>query len=653
MSKIAIALAVLGVAAGYATAEVLYQKKRKEEKTETPHLGNRKDYEKYRSNFMEDDNRPDYPFCFGYHAYHTYDTLLGKTVDTIREKQFEYKHRNDPKQSFNNNLLFGTFEGQPFGLTINNMKSNRSTNVLTIGYGNNRDKSNYIITNIMQENGSALIVDPSGDLFRILAPELIAKGYPVYLFDPTKSSPTVSNHYNPLDYVYKENGEIDEVQIKILIDIYMKIVWEGKEGGGDPFWIKCEKAFLAALIYYVLENDDIPKEEKCFNTILKKIQMAKVSDNDDEEYPLTQEMNAWFAKMDAAGKPYKTKLYYDEFLIANQKTANAIIINTLVDLQIFSVAHINHLTRTEVYYPEMNIDFKKICSQQAYLFVVMPTVSYRTYEFLYSSLFWQFYSTAYSVGERICRGKYHIGYRKGLPVFDYFDSLEEAETFKEQATVIESNYINDTKIYDIVWKSKNGVGYSKKTCFSHEAAEKYVKDLKDMPIWNGDDVGHGDPALPVHVNVFMNGLANCAGRYLYIPNFLTILSTSRGYRIGTHCMIDSVIQLKKMFPDGEHETLLANVDTIIYFGSYNQPGADIELIQKLMGRTTIVNDIPQVTYLMTQKAIDEIGNANKDGDEDNREIVMVRDVAPFICQKLERLECKKTNFDIKPYFTID
>ena len=651
MSKVITALAVLSVVAGYATAEVLYQKKRKEEKTETPHIGNRKDYEKYQSRFMEDDDRPD---CYPYFRYHTYDTLLKKAVDTVGKKQYEYKHRNDPKQSFNNNLLFGTFEGQPFGLTIDNMKSNRNTNVLTIGYGNNRDKSNYIITNIMQENGSALIVDPSGDLFRILAPELIAKGHTVYLFDPTKSSPTVSNHYNPLDYVYDENGEIDEVQVKMLVDIYMKIVKAGKgAGGGDPFWDKCEKAFLTALIYYVLENDDIPKEEKCFNTILKKIQMAKVSDNDDEEYPLTQEMNAWFAKMDAAGKPYKTKLYYDEFLYTPQKTANAIIINTLVDLQIFSTDHINHLTRTEVNYPALNIDFKKICSQQAYLFVVMPTVSYRTYEFLYSSLFWQFYATAYRVGERTCRGKYHIGYRKGLPVFDYFDSLEEAEDFKEQATVIESNYINGTKIYDIVWKNKNGVDYSKKTCFSHETAKKYVKDLKDMQIWSGDDYAGGDPALPVHVNVFMNGLANCPERCVYIPNFLTILSTSRGYRIGTHCMIDTVIQLKKMYPCGEHETLLANMDTVIYFGSYNQPGADIELIQKLMGKTTVVNDIPQVTYLMTQEAIDEIGNVNKDGDEDNREIVMVRAVAPFICQKLERPECKKTNFDIKPYFTID
>lgn len=141
-------------------------------------------------------------------------------------------------------------------------------------------------------------------------------------------------------------------EIDKFVDSFMTSAECGRDlGRADPFWDKSEKAFLTALIFYVLENDDIPKYDKCFDTILKKIQKAEPSDDecfvpiailrkmqmaktsDDDESPLTREMHAWFKKMDAEERPCKAKLYYDTFLIAPQKTQTTILCTIRKDLK--------------------------------------------------------------------------------------------------------------------------------------------------------------------------------------------------------------------------------------------------------------------------------------------------------------------------------
>ena len=543
-----------------------------------------------------------------------------------------------------NNMLFGKYKGEELGLSLNNKKVNRSANVLVIGGTGTGKTFKYIKPNLLQENCSVVVTDPSGDIFRSFAPYLLSKGYNVYLFNA--SDFTLSNHYNPLLNVYNSNNEIQETQVDVLVDLYMKNAKAGKEAsGGDPFWDKAEKAFLTALIYYVLENDDIPRQEKCFATILKKVQMAKVDDDTDEESPLTQEMNAWFKKMDEANKTYKAKLYYDTFLIAPQKTANTILITTAVDLQIFSTHEVDFITREDEEHPEMNINIDKMATQQSYLFLGIPQ-SHQAYNFLIAMLYSQLYGRLYELGERKLRGKYHIGYKPGCPVFDYFDSEEEAEEFYCTVTkdnIIEKDYINGTQIYNITWKGK-----PYKSSVLKEPLEKFIDEIEKMCIWAGDDFAGGDPALPIHINFLLDEFKNIGE----IPNFLTILSTSRKYRIGSHCVIQDIGQIKTLYKDGEHETLMANVDTVIFLGSNLKE--DKEEIQKMLGKTTIrqkstssSNSGLSTSYTPTEvdlMSLDEIGAINQNGRDD--ELVIIRDVTPYLCRKLNLTEHKRWN-DVK------
>lgn len=558
-----------------------------------------------------------------------------------------------------NNMLFGVYRDEYVGLSLNNKKVNRSANVLVIGGTGTGKTFKYIKPNILQENCSMIITDPSGDIFRSFAPYLLSRGYNVYLFNA--SDFTMSNHYNPLINVYNSNGEISETKVDILVDLYMKNAKAGKEaGGGDPFWDKSEKAFLTALIYYVLENDDIPRHEKCFSTVLEKVQMAKVDDDSEEESPLTQEMNNWFAKMDAAGRKYKAKMYYDTFLIAPQKTANTILITTAVDLQIFSTKEVDFITREDEDHKEMNIDIDKIATQQSYLFLGIPQ-SHQAYNFLIAMLYSQLYGRLYELGERGLRGKWHIGYRLGTPVFAPFDSEDEAKEFYETLSkddIIESDYINGTQIYNIMFKNK-----SYKTSVLKKPLEKFIDDIDKMYIWAGDDFADGDPSLPIHVNFLLDEFKNIGE----IPNFLTILSTSRKYRIGSHVVIQDIGQLKTMYKEGEHETVLANVDTTIFLGSIL--GEDKEQIQKMLGKTTIrqkstssSNSGLSTSYTPTEvdlMSIDEIGAINDPQTNRDDAIVIIRDCTPFVCQKLNLTEhrrwknvceVKKEKIDVTKYY---
>ena len=588
------------------------------------------------------------------------------------------KYREKFMENSDYNMLFS----QRIGLSLDNKKTNRSANVLVIGGTGTGKTFRYIKPNILQENSSQIITDPSGDLFRSFAPYLIKKGYNVYLFNV--SDMEMSNHYNPLLNVYDADGNIDSQKVDVLVDLYMKNASAGKEnGGGDPFWEKSEKAFLTGVIFYVLENDAIKREEKCFNTVLKYVQMARADESKkDAETMLTKEIKKWQKQMEEEGRPIKCPLYYDTFLIAPQKTANTILITTAVDLQIFSNEHVDRITRWNSKYPDININLDDIGSTQSYVFLGIPQ-SHQAYNFLIAMLYSQLYSRLYDLGERGFVNKWLIEETTGIPKFNPFDSEEDAIAFRKDCArwntsedtgrinLFAVDYINKQKMYRIRWNGLHGMSkqerqeytglsdeYYKnqpeewqegsiyklnkgvfKKSFMQDRLEELIVNCPNMSIRCNSEA----PQLPIHVNFLLDEFKNIGE----IPNFLTILSTSRKYRIGSHAIIQDIAQIKTMYPDDEHQTLLANVDTTIFLGSILTD--DKEAVQKMMGKTTIKqrsvsnsksgNSITWTPTEVDLMSIDEIGKINEGKRNDC--IVIVRDVTPFVDKKLNLLEHKR------------
>lgn len=557
-----------------------------------------------------------------------------KRIATKQDMAFFKKQFMDKTPK--NNLLFS----RNIGLSLDNTFSGRTANVLIIGGTGTGKTFKYVKPNILQQNCSMVITDPSGDIFDSFSGYLLDQGFNVYIFNVKDLE--LSNYYNPLMNVYDARGEINEVKVDVLVDLYMKNAKNGQEAGGsDPFWDKSEKAFLTALVYYVLENDDIEPVDKCFNTILKKAQDAKAEAEGGKkstETKLTTEIKSWQKEMEARGRKIKTPLYYDTFLIAPDKTANTILITTAVDLQLFATKEVDRITRVNEQYPDFNIDFDTIAQLQSYVFLCIPQ-QHQAYNFLISMFYSQLYGRLYEYGEAIARNQYFIEAEWGIPLFKGFDSFEEAEDFRLHATkddIVEVDYINNTKIYKIAW----GEGDKKKvyrTVFNKEALLRLLDNLGHTKVMKQADMFHGDPALPIHCNFLLDEFKNIGE----IPNFLTTLSTSRKYRIGSHVIIQDVGQIKTMYKEEEHQTLIANVDTIIFLGS-SLP-EDKKYIQEALGKTTILQKSVSssktgnsTSYTPTEvdlMSIDEIAAINDPQKKRDDCIVIIRDFHPFVDHK--------------------
>ena len=168
---------------------------------------------------------------------------------------------NKRNSEFDNNFIFGTYRGKVLGLSLNNRLVNRSSNALVIGGTGTGKTFKYVKPNLLQENCSVIVTDPSGDIFSSFAPYLIERGYNVQIFNI--SDPTMSCFYNPLMNVYTANGEISDREVSILVSLYLKNAKKGKEAGGnDPFWESAERQLITALIYYVLENDALSARQR-------------------------------------------------------------------------------------------------------------------------------------------------------------------------------------------------------------------------------------------------------------------------------------------------------------------------------------------------------------------------------------------------------
>ena len=326
-------------------------------------------------------------------------------------------------------------------------------------------------------------------------------------------------------------------------------------------------------------------------------------------------------------------------------------------MQIFATENVDRLTRYNAKYPDLNINLDDIASTQSYLFLGIPQ-AHSAYNFLIAMLYSQLYGRLYELGENGFKGKFFLERKVGIPKFNPFDSKEDAEEFRATVTkynIKENDYINGLKIYYIIWKGK-----IYKKSFVRERLEELIDELPKMSIRQNDPT---EVTLPIHVNFLLDEFKNIGE----IPNFLTILSTSRKYRIGSHPIIQDIGQIKTMYKDGEHETLLANVDTTIFLGSILTE--DKEYIQKLCGKTTIKqrstssqNSGLSTSYTPTEVdllSINDITRINDPNTGQNRAIIVIRDLDPFIVDKLNLLEhprfingVKKVDkkFNLKQYF---
>lgn len=495
------------------------------------------------------------------------------------------------KEEPNKNLILG--KGLEYGL-----KTGRNVNVVIMGSAGSGKSFGVIKPNVLQMNSSYVITDPSGEIFRSMAHMLMDNGYNVKLF--STSNMGNSNCYNPFDYVYSEDGEVDETRVTSMVSMFLQNATEMQNAkGGDQFWDKAAKALLIACAMLLLEF--FPDETHNMYEILKLVQKGKVSESKSDDQTELDKIFEEARKVNPEAHCFSS---YDTFKLAPARTANSILISAAVDLNMFNQTKVRNMTTTsykvrvrnlagsiveyahdangKLIRTDDNLDLRTVGDEKTAIFVNIPQAD-GTFNFLVSMMYSQLFDSLYGRAEKICPTKYMVVDRIDQPILTMVNSEEEAKNLVEiykNAQVV-SNEENHKKVF-YVFNRKAGkrythIGYNSgclKKFHSQTAAENYIKAFKDCKIKKGA------PRLPWHVQCLLDEFSNIGS----IPEFPQKLATMRKYEISCMIVLQSLAQLKNRY-DKLFSDILSNCDNTIFLGTSDPETC--EYISKRLGPKTI------------------------------------------------------------------
>ena len=475
----------------------------------------------------------------------------------------------DPTMPFSNRVM----------LNLNNKKTGRNANVFVVGGPGTGKSFRVIKPSLMQMNCSMITTDPSGELMQCCGKPLHEHGIKLKLF--STSDMKHSNCYNPFDYIFDENGEVEESKVSTMINLFLENAsGSSSKSKGDPFWDKSARALMAALAYYMLENpmtNQVRKGKRYapdinFCTMLKLVQAGKVSEESEtSQSALDKLMEEHRLLMKTEGRESKALSNYDTFKLAPGKTANSILITVAVDLQMFNNEDVRNLTRHDYEDEENNLQLDKIGDEQTALFINIPQAN-TTFNFLVSMLYAQMFDALYTKAEKICPKKWMLIDQYNRPVITMLNSEDEAKRLLEDlktATVKEYKTPRDASRFQIVIGNK--VIQEKPT---RETAQAVIDNAANYKVQKGD------LRLPWHIRCLMDEFANIGS----VPMFSEKLTTMRKYEISCTIVVQNIAQIKEKY-DKLFESIIGGCDTIVFLGS--SENETCKYISDTLGETTV------------------------------------------------------------------
>jgi type IV secretion system protein VirD4 len=117
--------------------------------------------------------------------------------------------------------------------------------LLTIAPNRSGKGTTAIIPNLLQYQGSIVVIDPKGENAMITAKQRQAMGHDVLVVDPMGITGMQAARLNPLDWLSIGDIEIGD-NAMLLADSIIR-----SEGGDDPFWNEEAKALLRGVMLHV------------------------------------------------------------------------------------------------------------------------------------------------------------------------------------------------------------------------------------------------------------------------------------------------------------------------------------------------------------------------------------------------------------------
>ena len=123
-----------------------------------------------------------------------------------------------------------------------------NNNVLVLGCSGGGKTRNHLVPNLLQCQGSYVVLDSKGTLYDELAPYLRANGYQVDQLDFTREGAGTVG-YDPLAHVRWSHGRPNTQDVIAVASA----VCSAEDMGSDPFWGHAAANYLASYVAYVLE----------------------------------------------------------------------------------------------------------------------------------------------------------------------------------------------------------------------------------------------------------------------------------------------------------------------------------------------------------------------------------------------------------------
>ena len=362
------------------------------------------------------------------------------------------KGKNSPKSPFetDNNILLT----QEVRMSLNTRQHRENLNVLVIGGSGSGKSRFYVKPNIMQLNTSYVVTDPKGELLRSCGRLLKKAGYEIRVFNLIDMSH--SNNYNPFNYIYDKDGNINKTYVMKMVNCLMKNTKQEGASGGDQFWDDSTKALTLAIAFYLLEkktDENGNSLDRNFSTVMKMMRLAEISEQDENHRsPLDDMMDELRTE-----NPHSMAVsFYADFKKAPAETAKSILISAAVRFAAFNLPEVADLTHTD------NIHLDTLGDRKTALFIIIPS-SDATFNFLAAMMYTQLFDTLYDTANFKYGGRLPVHVRCLLDEFanvgtipDFDKLLATMRSMEISANIIIQNLAQLKKMYDKSWEILTG-----------------------------------------------------------------------------------------------------------------------------------------------------------------------------------------------------
>lgn len=410
----------------------------------------------------------------------------------------------------------------------------------------------FVMPNLLQANSSFVVTDPSGELMAGTGKFLESQGYTIKCLNIEHMDE--SCRYNPFAYVYEDSD------ILIMVNAIINNIEGPKKGGGDnKFWDETSQTLLTALCGYLFE---VCKDD---NEFLYEY------DCDAQGVPYEDENGNKIVKKDADGNPiYKTRIKTDSKgrPVKNSETGEPVT-EYIPNPHWTGCRNFNNVIRL-LNMADVSDEREEDKDDLDKLFDDLEMANPSSYAV-----------TQYKVIKSAGTGK-------------------TAQNIIVSTLAIFARFFNLDKIANLTYKDEihlEELGKKKCALFvvtpQGDTTYNFLASLLYTQLFatlyhQGEMNAKERHTTSVRLDVPVRCLIDEAANIGVIPQFPEKLATMRKYGISAAPIYQNVAQLKVLFKDGAHETIIGNCDTCLFLGGIDS--STVKLVSERLGKGTIKTD---------------------------------------------------------------